>query len=447
MKFVFLLIGFCTFLFACGNHKDSGQYGKPNIVIIFTDDQGYGDLGCYGNPTIHTPNLDLMAEEGTRFTQFYVAASVCTPSRSALLTGCYPKRIGLHNHVLFPYSSHGISNDELLMSEMLKGAGYVTACVGKWHLGHQHRFLPLQHGFDKYYGIPFSNDMSRKEQVKMGNKDYPWHLPLMQGNDTIELDPDQSQFTRKFTEYALDFIRDNQNKPFFLYLVHPMPHIPLYASENFKGKSRRGLYGDVIEEIDWSVGQIMNLLKDVNIYKNTLMIFTSDNGPWLSFKTHGGSAGPLRGGKGTTWEGGMREPCIMLWPEKIPAARICAQMITSMDLFPTIAAITGGDLPVHKIDGRNIQSLLTDPNIQLDNDHPFLYYSSHGIIEGFRKGPWKFLMRDSTYRLYNVEEDISEKYDLSDQFPEKVNYLRNEMIKFDHQLDIEMRPADTIQVD
>ena len=309
-KFYFTFFLFLSLFYGCSAPVDVGNK-NPNVIIIFADDLGYGDLGCYGNPTIRTPNLDLMAQEGMKFTQFYVPSPVCSPSRSALLTGCYPKRVSLHKHVLFPNYDYGINKDEVLLSEMLKKKGYKTAIYGKWHLGHQKEFLPLQHGFDEYYGIPFSNDMSRKEQVEAGNLEYKYFLPLISGNDTIELDPDQSQFTRDFTLKAVDFIKSNSKNNFFVYLPHPMPHIPIYASDAFQN-SKRGDYGNTIEEIDWSVGKILKVLKDEGISNNTLVIFTSDNGPWLKYKTRGGSAGPLRDGKGTTWEGGMREPCHIL---------------------------------------------------------------------------------------------------------------------------------------
>ena len=434
-----LILG--IFIFSVFSCKDVNNSKKelPNIIIIFADDLGYGDLSCYGNPTILTPNLDRMAQDGMKFTQFYVPSPVCSPSRAALLTGCYPKRVGLHNHVLFPNTKYGISKDELLISEMLKEKGYKTAAFGKWHLGHQLQFLPLQHGFDEYFGIPFSNDMSKKEQMKKGNAKYPYFLPLISGNDTVELDPDQSQFTRVFTEKAISFIKKHAQEKFFIYLAHPMPHIPIYASESFKGHSKRGDYGNTVEEIDWSVGEIRKALEEEGVAENTMIIFTSDNGPWLVYKTRGGSAGPLRGGKGTTWEGGMREPCIMCWPGTIKTNSISTSLVTSMDIFPTIASLVGFDLSSHlKIDGINISDhLKTGDEVP---GRPFFYYSSHGNIEGMRKGPWKYLKKRDEIFLFNLEEDISERYNLAEKYPEKVNEFSTSVKAFDEEMNKEMRP-------
>lgn len=418
------------------------QDNLTNIIIIFADDLGYGDMSCYGNPTLRTPNLDRMAAEGAKFTQFYVASPVCTPSRAALLTGCYPKRVGLHEHVLFPYSRKGINPDELTIAEMLKEKGYTTACIGKWHLGHQEKFLPLQHGFDHYFGLPFSNDMSKKEQAKRGNDKYKYELPVIRGNDTIELDPDQSLLTKRLTEDALRFIRENKDNPFFLYFPHPMPHIPIYASADFKGKSPRGLYGDTVEEIDWSVGEILKVLRKYKIDTQTLVIFTSDNGPWLPFKTHGGSAGPLRGGKGTTFEGGMREPCILWWPGHIPPGTICTEITSTMDILPTIAHIVGYDLPEGlKIDGEDIHDLLENPELKKFDNREFYYYSQMGEIEAIRQGPWKLFKKGEIIELYNIEEDISEKYDLASEYPDLVKKLIDELKKFDEELTRSARPV------
>lgn len=436
-KFYFTFFLLLFLFYGCSAPVDVGNK-NPNVIIIFADDLGYGDLGCYGNPTIRTPNLDLMAQEGMKFTQFYVPSPVCSPSRSALLTGCYPKRVSLHKHVLFPNYDYGINKDEVLLSEMLKKKGYKTAIYGKWHLGHQKEFLPLQHGFDEYYGIPFSNDMSRKEQVEAGNFEYKYFLPLISGNDTIELDPDQSQFTRNFTVKAVDFIKSNSKNNFFVYLPHPMPHIPIYASDDFQN-SKRGDYGNTIEEIDWSVGMILEALKEEEIADNTLVIFTSDNGPWLKYKTRGGSAGPLRDGKGTTWEGGMREPCIFWWPGNIEANSISTSLVTSMDIFPTIASIVDYDLSSQKaVDGINIlDHLLTGNEL---SERFFYYYSAQGKIEGIRKGPWKLLKRQEDLYLFNLEEDISEKFNLAEKYPGIVEELSKQLFEFDQLMEEQMRP-------
>ncbi len=309
----------------------------PNIVLILCDDLGYGDVGCFGATDIRTPNIDRLAAEGTRFTSFYVAQPVCTASRAALMTGCYPNRIGLFG-ALNHESNVGISSDELLLPQMLKSRGYATAIYGKWHLGHRDKFLPTRHGFDEFFGIPYSNDNGPLHGSQTGLPP----LPLIENEKIVSYDPDQSQFTRLFTERAVSFIERNQKQPFFLYLPHVMPHVPIFASEKFRGRSRRSLYGDVVEELDWSVGQIMDTLQRLGLNEHTLVIFTSDNGPFLSYGNHAGSAGPLREGKLTTWEGGVREPCIMRWTSVIPAGRDCSEPISTIDLWPTLAGLVGG---------------------------------------------------------------------------------------------------------
>lgn len=424
------LIGFSS----CAQEKRS----NPNVIIIYTDDMGYGDLSSYGNPTIYTPHLDKMVAEGMKLTQFYVASSVCTPSRAALMTGAYPKRVGLEKGVLFPSSETGLNPEEQTIAEILKEQNYTTACIGKWHLGHQKKFLPHNQGFDEFFGIPFSNDMSKKEQGYMGRNNYKWRLPLLSQSDTLEFDPDQTTLTKRLTEEALNFIKKNKRKPFFLYLAHPMPHIPIYASAKFQNTSVRGPYGDTIEEIDWSVGQILETLKTQGIDKNTVVIFTSDNGPWKVFKTEGGSSGPLRGAKGTTWEGGQRVPCIVRWPGKVPAATMQRQVVTNMDILPTIAKICGAKLPEKKIDGRDVSRALIEVD-QLLDDNPFLYYSKNGKLEGIRDGKFKLLLLDEGTFLFDVESDISEVYNLADTDPNKVNMLKEKMEKLDAILDSEKR--------
>ena len=396
----------------------SAQERPTNIIIIFADDLGYGDLGCFGHPTIRTPNLDRMAAEGARLTQFYAAASVCTPSRAALMTGRLPIRSGMcsdKRRVLFPNSGGGLPDSEITIAEALKGAGYATACVGKWHLGHLPQFLPTRHGFDEYFGIPYSNDMKP--------------CPLMDGEQVIEEPAKQETLTRRYTERALRFIRRNRRRPFLLYFPHTFPHVPLFASKSFKGASLRGLYGDVVQELDWSVGQILGHLRESGLADNTLVVFTSDNGPWLTQKLNGGSAGLLRGGKGSTWEGGMREPSVAWWPGTVPAGTIEAEVGSTLDLFPTCLALAGIDLPSDRVlDGEDIMPLLTGTGAR-QNDTMF-FYRGTGLM-ACRKGPWKIHFttqagygdkphpQDSPL-LFHLERDPSEKYDVAKNHPDIV---------------------------
>ena len=420
-----------------------GPDAPANIVIIFTDDQGYGDLSCYGNPTIHTPNLDTMANQGMKLTQFYVASPVCSPSRTALLTGCYPKRVSMHKHVIFPQYDYGLHTDEVTIADMLKPLGYATMCVGKWHLGHRPGLMPTDQGFDEYFGVPYSNDMSTFHRGDKHN--YKYNLPLMRGNEVLEWEPDQHLLTKRLTEEATRFIKENKDNPFFLYLPHPMPHIPLYASKDFEGKSTRGLYGDVIEEIDWSVGEVLKALKDNGIDDNTLVIFTSDNGPWKPHKQNGGSSGPLRGGKGTNYEGGQREPFIVRWPGKVPAGAVCRQMARSIDLLPTIAELTGAKLPANTIDGGSIVGLLMGKPDAKPASEVFLYYTSQGEIAGIRKGDMKLLFAGNEAKggpyLYNVEIDISEEWDLAKQNPQVVAELKALALEMDQAITDNARPV------
>jgi arylsulfatase A len=355
----------------------------PNFVIVFTDDQGYADVGCFGARDFTTPNLDRMAREGMRFTNFYAAQAVCSASRAGLLTGCYPNRIGILG-ALGPRSRHGISDNEMTIAEVLKQKGYATAIYGKWHLGHHPRFLPTRHGFDDYFGLPYSNDMWPKHPT---NHTFP-DLPLIEGEKVIALNPDQSKLTTWYTEHAVRFIAKNKDRPFFLYVPHNMPHVPLFVSEKFKGKSKRGLYGDVIMEIDWSVGQILQALKKHGLDEHTLVVFTSDNGPWLAYGDHAGSAGPLREGKGTTFDGGQREPCIVRWPGKIPAGKVCAEPCMTIDLLPTLAGLAGAPLPRQAIDGKNIWPLLEgQAGAKSPHDALYFYWGRH--LQGVRSGKWK----------------------------------------------------------
>lgn len=433
-------------------HPDSLQ--RPNIVIIFMDDMGYGDLASYGATQYHTPNLDRLASEGMRFTHFYAAQAVCSASRAALLTGCYPNRIGISG-ALGPSSKTGLNPAEITIAEALKSRGYRTAAVGKWHVGHHLPFLPLQQGFDEYLGLPWSNDMTPyyydgKRTFPEGQerrRNYP-ELPLIKGNKTIrELTTlgDQEELTTLYTETAIDFIERNQEHPFFLYLAHSMPHVPLAVSSKFKGKSEQGLYGDVLMEVDWSVGEIMKTLEKHGLSDRTLIIFTSDNGPWLNFGDHAGSAGGLREGKGTSFEGGQRVPCIMRWPDVIPAGTICEKLTSTIDILPTVVYISGAEQPENKIDGVNILSLLRGDREANPRDH-FYYYYGKNRLEAVREGKWKLVLPHSyrsyegvipgrngmpgeyargktELRLYDLRRDPGERYDMSTIYPEVVESL------------------------
>jgi arylsulfatase A len=381
----------------------SDESVTPNIVIIFIDDMGYGDIGPFGAKDYPTPNLDHMAANGRRFTDFLVSSAVCSASRAALMTGCYHQRIGIDG-ALGPQSEIGIGDDELTLAEICKSRGYATACYGKWHLGHHPRFLPTNHGFDHYYGIPYSNDMwpLHPENVARMKRDpnakSAWPpLPLLEssaaGEVTVlnaDMQPaDQKQMTRQFTERATDFIRRNADVPFFVYLPHPMVHVPLYVSPEFEGKSGAGLFGDAVMEVDWSVGQILNTLAELGIDENTLVIFTSDNGPWLSYGDHAGSAGPLREGKGTMFEGGYRVPALMQWKGRIPAGTTCDQLSSTIDLLPTIAGLIGAELPANAIDGKDISSLMfADAGATTPHEYFYCFYAPTSL-HAVRTQRWK----------------------------------------------------------
>ncbi len=382
-RFSFLMLAFMLSLAVSGQAL-AANIAPPNIVLIFTDDQGYGDIGCFGATDVKTPNMDRLAKEGRRFTDFYVAQAVCTASRAALMSGCYPNRVSLSgalNHT----STVGIHPNELLLPEMLKQKGYATAITGKWHLGTVPEFLPLNNGFDEFLGIPYSNDNTKYHPV-LADSMPP--LPLYDGRNVIERDSDQSQFTRRFTERAVSFIETNKDQPFFLYVPHVMPHVPIFASARFSGKSSRGLYGDVIEELDWSVGQILSALTKYHLDEKTLVIFMSDNGPFLSYGDHAGSAGVLREGKLTSFEGGVRTPCLMRWTGKIPASTTCSEPAGTIDLLPTIAALVDGKLSDRKIDGKNIgQLMLGELDAKSPHDALFVYAGSE--LQAVRSGDWK----------------------------------------------------------
>ncbi|MCL4786709.1 MAG: sulfatase [Verrucomicrobia bacterium] len=367
---------------------------KANLIIIFADDLGYGDLGCYGSPVIRTPNLDRMAAEGLRFTDFYSAAEVCTPSRAALLTGRYPIRSGMcgNRRVLFPNSKGGLPPAEITIAEALKPAGYATMHIGKWHLGIHEGSRPLEQGFDRSFGLPYSNDMDGRADLPRGASGSPnppqdgWNVPLLRDGKVVEQPADQTTLTKRYTEEAVKFIKEQQRRPFFLYFAHTFPHVPMFASPAFKGRSRAGIYGDAVEEIDWSVGQVLDTLRKQGIAKNTLVFFTSDNGPWLIMGDQGGSAGLLREGKGSTWEGGMRVPGIAWMPGRIKPG-VTTQLAHTMDLFPTAIGLAGVKPPANVVlDGLNLAPLLFDAKPL--PERPFFYYRGDQLFAS-RLGDWK----------------------------------------------------------
>jgi len=422
---------------AAENTKASG----PNFIIILADDMGYGDVGVFGHPTIKTPNLDKMAYEGQKWTSFYVAAPVCTPSRAGLLTGRLPIRTGMSSEkrrVLFPDSKGGLPANEVTIASALKSAGYATACIGKWHLGHLPQYSPNSHGFDYYFGIPYSNDMDVKDpkdyikSITNPKIDY-FNVPLMRNSEVIERPADQTTITKRYTQEATKFINQNKEKPFFLYLAHSMPHVPLFRSKEFENKSLRGIYGDVIEELDWSVGEILNSLKQNGLDENTLVVFTSDNGPWLVFQSQGGSAGLLTGGKGGTYEGGMREPTIIRWPGKLKSG-VIMDIATTMDLLPTFASLTNIKLPNDRIyDGFDITPVMFGTG---KNPSDIVYYYRDTQVFAIRKGDFKahFITQPEYGNevvtiqdpplLYNLSIDPSEKYNIAEKNPEIIAEMK-----------------------
>jgi arylsulfatase A-like enzyme len=423
----------------------AGRNGKkPNIVLIFMDDMGYADVGSYGAKDYETIHLDRMAHEGMRFTDFYASQAVCSASRASLLTGCYAERVSILG-ALGPYAEKGIHSGEVTIADLLKRRGYATAMFGKWHLGHHKEFLPVHHGFDEYFGLPYSNDMWPVDYdgtpATHGSKTYYPPLPLIEGDKKIgeiRTLQDQNGLTTRYTERAVRFIQRNRKRPFFLYLAHSMVHVPLGVSEKFRGKSGQGMFGDVMMEVDWSVGQVLQTLDKEGLSEDTLVIFTSDNGPWLNFGNHAGSALPLREGKGTMFEGGPRVPCIMRWPGHIPAGTACPQIAATIDILPTLAAITSASLPENPIDGVNIHTLLQGDFTSRPRDHFFFYYD--GELRAVRKGSWKLYFPHRTrsyegvkpgrdgypgpyasllvgHELYNLERDIGEKQNVYPDHP------------------------------
>lgn len=421
--------------------SEIAQPGKPNVVLIFVDDMGYHDSGPYGARDIPTPHLDQLAKNGVKFSNFYVAQAVCSASRAALLTGTYPNRLGIHG-ALDHTAKHGLNPEETTIAEMLKSEGYHTAIFGKWHLGHLPAFLPDQQGFDEYFGIPYSNDMWPQHPQA---KDYYPPLPLYQNGQVVDtLHQDQSQLTTMLTEKAVDFIIRKKKEPFFLYLAHPMPHVPLFVSDKFRGKSGRGLYGDVIMELDWSVGEVMGVLRENGLEETTLVIFISDNGPWLSYSGHSGSAYPLREGKGTSWDGGVKVPALMQWKGKIPAGLVQENPAMTIDLFPTIAKLAGAKLPLLPIDGKDISQMLFEQESKTNQEAYFIYYNRNEL-QAVVMDEWKLyfphsyrsilpgqadrsdgipieyhMVQLSEMELYQITSDPSESQNLLDQNPDVV---------------------------
>ncbi|MBI1372497.1 MAG: sulfatase-like hydrolase/transferase [Phycisphaera sp.] len=443
---------------------------RPNLVIILTDDLGYGDLGCYGADDIATPNVDRMAKEGTRFSSFYVSP-VCSPTRASLMTGSIAQRVGIGG-VLFPRNTIGLNPDEVTLPELLKGQGYATAIIGKWHLGNEDMFQPMNHGFDTWYGTPASHSQTYHPTLKKYASDCVFRegytlekilkmdeapCPLIRDNVVIEVPADPTQFTQRYTKESIRFITEHKDVPFFLYLAHNMPHLPLHASEAFVGKSRRGIYGDAIQELDWSTGEVLKTLKALGLDDNTLVIFTSDNGPNLSKM---GSAGPLRGGKGTTYEGGTRVPFIARWPGRIPAGRETGEPITVMDLLPTLVKLAGGAAPSDRvIDGKDIWPLLSG-EAGARSPHDAICYFAGRSVQGFREGDWKYryakdkpdkheskkkdksqkVNAELAVQLFNLRDDIGEQKNLIDEHPEIAARLKQLMDAFHADFQQNLRP-------
>ncbi|MGJ8639194.1 MAG: sulfatase family protein [Opitutaceae bacterium] len=436
--------------------------GRPNFIIIFTDDQGYADLSCFGSEQVYTPNIDQMAKEGARLTSFYVAAPLCTPSRAALMTGCYPARIDMDvpsslevkmKHIpagrKFPVclagDGRGLNPDELTIAEVAQSAGYKTGMFGKWHLGDQPEFLPTRQGFEEYFGIPYSHDIHPKHPRQKFFKFPP--LPLLEGETVIEMEPNASHLTRRITERAVDFIQRNKDENFFLYVAHPLPHGPLAASPQIKkayaeqlktnGAGKPGIFPTTIYEIDWSVGEILKALKEQGIDENTIVLFTSDNGPAK------GSAKPLSGKKGKTLEGGQRVPTVIRWPQGIPAGIENDKILTAMDVLPTFAKLSGATLPSDLvIDGKDIMPAIIG---EAESPHEYFFYAHWGVLEGVRWNSWKLRVVDGKEALYNLDDDIGEKKNVAVDHPEIVQQLKRAMEGFETEMSASVRPAGSVE--
>ncbi len=425
------------------------QESPPNIVVIFADDQGYQDLGCFGSPLVETPNIDSLARQGMRFTNFYSAYCVCSASRASLMTGCYQPRLSMPG-VLGPNSRVGLHPDEVTIADMLKTRDYATMCIGKWHLGDHPETLPTAQGFDHYFGLPYSNDMARRKG--WGNNaealDKIWRLKkwdiynnsLYRDTEVVESPLNQVTMTDRYTEEAVKFIRKNKDNPFFLYFPHTMVHVPLFVSDDRYEPDPHKAYKLAVEHVDWSVGQILKTLEELGISDNTLVVYSSDNGPWLSKKHHGGSALPLRAGKGTTYEGGMRVPGIMRWPARIPAGTVCHEVAGTIDMLPTIASLAGADLPDHPIDGLDVSALLTNPKAASPHREKGFFYYKNSKVEAVRKGKWKLRVAGKEPELYDLDADIGESKNLAQSRPEIVRELKELIAKYDADLKANSRP-------
>jgi arylsulfatase A len=471
MLFVSALAILVTHLFDI-SRTAAREKDRPNIILIFADDQGYNDLGCFGSKTIRTPNVDRLAAEGRKFTSFYSVSPVCSPSRTGLLTGCYPKRVGMHRHVLFPQSDYGLNPSEHTIADHLKTLGYATACIGKWHLGHHPETLPRANGFDSYFGIPYSNDMNHptnQDKPKLRSDELwadqetavtRWKTPLMENEEIVELPVDQRTITRRYTDRAIEFVTTNKDNPFFLYLPHTMPHIPLYVPQDVYDADPKNAYKCVIEHLDAEVGRLVETIRTLDLSEDTIIIYTTDNGPWLPFKNHGGSADPLRDGKGTNFEGGQRVPCVMWGPGRIPAGTATDAITSTIDLLPTIATITNSELPkTNRIDGMDI-SLTFTQDVSPRNE--FVYYTAQGDLAGIRVDDWKLLEKapgknandkngkgqkqpnadaSKQVMLFHLGEDIGEKVNRADDKPDIVSKLRQRMQTIDNEITANARPV------